>query len=460
MAPGGLRGSVTAAADLFDEDTAQAIAVRLGRVLAAVADSPQARLHQIAVLEPAERAQVLAGWNDTAAAVPEASVPELIAARAARAPDAVAVVCGDVHVSYGELDARAGRLAGLLAERGVGPESVVGLCLERGVELVAAIVGVWRAGAAYLPVDPAYPPARRAFCWRTAGRGCWSPVRAWTRARMTLVRANCPGWAAAGCGAGSGRCGAGGAGGVCDLHLGVDRAAQGRGGHAWRAGESGGGAGRCCAGWWGSRVLQFASFSFDASVLDVAVVLSVGGTLVVATPGQRAEPGGWGGWCGWRGAGGQCGAVAVLGGAGSGGSGGGWRGWWWVRSAGGAALAARWAGGRRLVNAYGPTETTVSSTCRGSVPGAGSAADWPAAGEYPGVCAGWVAVPGPAGGGRGVVCRRGAAGAWLSGRAALTAERFVACPFGGPGSGCTGPGTWRAGPPVGCWFSPGALMIR
>ena len=166
---GGLRGSVSAAADLFDEDTAQGIAVWLGRVLAAVADGPQARLHQIAVLEPAECSQVVTGWNNTAAPVPEASVPELIAARAARTPDAVAVVCGDVHVSYGELDARAGRLAGLLASRGVGPESVVGLCLERGVQLVTAIVGVWRAGAAYLPVDPAYPSARRALLLADSG---------------------------------------------------------------------------------------------------------------------------------------------------------------------------------------------------------------------------------------------------------------------------------------------------
>ena len=160
---GGLRGSVTAAADLFNEDTVQGFAVWLGRVLAAVAAGPRARLHEVAVLEPAERAQVVAGWNDTAAAVPDALAPELIAAQAARTPDAVAVVDGGVHVSYGELDARAGRLAGLLAGAGAGPETVVGLCLERGAQMVTAIVGVWRAGAAYLPLDPAYPPARRAF---------------------------------------------------------------------------------------------------------------------------------------------------------------------------------------------------------------------------------------------------------------------------------------------------------
>ena len=160
--PVGLRGAVVAAAELFDEDTVRAIAVRLGRVLAAVAAGPQARLHQVAVLEAAERAQLLAGWNDTAAPVPAATVPELIAAQAARTPDAVAVVCGGAALSYGELDARAGRLARYLRQAGAGPESVVGLCLQRGPQMVTAIMGAWRAGAAYLPLDPGYPPARLA----------------------------------------------------------------------------------------------------------------------------------------------------------------------------------------------------------------------------------------------------------------------------------------------------------
>ena len=161
--PGGLRGVVTAAADLFDEDTARAIAARLGRVLAAVAAGPQARLHQVAVLEPAERAQLLTGWNDTAAPVPAASVPELIAAQAARIPDAVAVVCGECACQLRGAGC-AGRPAGAVpaAGRVRARRRWWGCACSGAPEMVTAIAGVWRAGAAYLPLDPGYPPARLA----------------------------------------------------------------------------------------------------------------------------------------------------------------------------------------------------------------------------------------------------------------------------------------------------------
>ena len=108
-------------------------------------------------------------WNQTAAEVPAATVPELVAAQAARAPDAVAVCGGGQWVSYRELLGRAGRLGGFLRDAGAGPETVVGLCLERGPEMVAAVLGAWLAGAAYLPLDPGWPARRLGFMLGDSG---------------------------------------------------------------------------------------------------------------------------------------------------------------------------------------------------------------------------------------------------------------------------------------------------
>ena len=110
-----------------------------------------------------ERRQLLDEWNDTAVPQPAAMAPGLFAARVAAVPDAAAVVFGDAVVSYRELDGRAGRLAGFLAAAGAGPESVVGLCLPRGVQMLTAVLAVWKAGAAYLPVDPELPAERAGF---------------------------------------------------------------------------------------------------------------------------------------------------------------------------------------------------------------------------------------------------------------------------------------------------------
>ena len=181
--PGGLRGQLKAAADLFDSGTAGSLADRFARVLAAVAADPAAPLHTVQVLDEAERTQVVQGWNDTTSDASastmaglfdlDITVAELFAVRAARTPDAVAVCCGDTSVSYRELDARANRLAGFLRQAEAGPETVVALCLDRGPEMIAAILGAWKAGAAYLPLDPAYPAGRWTPCWPPAEPGWW-----------------------------------------------------------------------------------------------------------------------------------------------------------------------------------------------------------------------------------------------------------------------------------------------
>ncbi len=131
--------------------------------------SPDTQLGAVDVLPEAMLTRELVSWNDTASEIPPESVPELFAARAASCPDAVAVVCSDAAVTYAELDRMASRLADVLRARGAGPETVVGVLMNRTIDLVATVLAVLKAGAAYLPLDPDYPPERLSFVLADAG---------------------------------------------------------------------------------------------------------------------------------------------------------------------------------------------------------------------------------------------------------------------------------------------------
>jgi len=136
----------------------------LEQLVDALESAPAMPLASLDVMPAAERHQLLVEWNDTAADYPrDECIHQLFEAQAARTPEAVAVVFEDRQLTYGELDARANRLAHHLIALGIGPETLVGVCLERSPALIVGLLGILKAGGAYVPLDPNYPPARLAF---------------------------------------------------------------------------------------------------------------------------------------------------------------------------------------------------------------------------------------------------------------------------------------------------------
>ncbi|MFD7615241.1 amino acid adenylation domain-containing protein, partial [Streptomyces sp. NPDC059828] len=159
-APAGLECAIDFATDLFDRETVESMAVRLGRLLTAVAAGPERPIGRVDLLSADERTELLAGGDDLPVDAPLLSAA--FEAQVARTPHVTALVAGSTRLSWAELNARADRLAHRLTDAGAGPESVVALALPRSAETVIALLAVLKAGAASLPLDAEYPADRTA----------------------------------------------------------------------------------------------------------------------------------------------------------------------------------------------------------------------------------------------------------------------------------------------------------
>ncbi|MEV2250526.1 amino acid adenylation domain-containing protein [Streptomyces sp. NPDC050147] len=413
--------------DLCEAMEAERIAARLVRVLEQVAADPLVRVGEIELLAAGERARVVGEWNATARPVGSETLVERIRAWAVRAPDAVAVRCGSEAVSYGELEARSNRLARYLRRQGVRSESRVGLRLSRGVEMVVSMLAVWKAGGAYVPLDPEYPADRLEFMTVDSGASVVIDAEWLDEARAEIAwEADGPLEASADLDqlayviytSGS----TGRPKGVAVAHRGVANLVEAMG-PVLGAGP-------------GEVTLQFASFSFDASVLDVAATLASGGTLAIATGEERTDPQALAAMI--RNSGVTVASVvpsllgvldpqAVPG----------VRNWVLGAERLTAGLAAKWRARAGLWNTYGPTEATVMTTAVALPAGLTSDDEAPAIGSPLPNTQAYVLDeflrPVPVGAtGEVYLAGAGLARGYL-GRRELTAERFVACPYAGGG---------------------------
>ncbi|OPF80196.1 non-ribosomal peptide synthetase [Streptomyces antioxidans] len=414
---------------LFEESTAGALADRLTHLLGALAAAPEELpLDRIDVLPAAERHRLLVEWNATARQVPGATWAELVEAAADRRPDATAVDSPGLRLTYAELDCWANRLAHHLIGRGVGPGRIVALLLPRSVESVVARLAVAKAGGAYLPIDPGYPAERVELMLKDSAPHLVIERAAEVQApdapahrptdedRRAAVHPDDPAYVIYTSGS------TGTPKGVVVTHRGIAGFAAAEAEH-FRVRP-------------GDRVLRFSSPGFDASVLELCMALPSGATLVVPEEGPLL--------------GGHLAEVLrrqrithtlippaalatlppgterelpelrtlIVGG-----------------DACGAELVARWAPHHRMINAYGPTETTVVATW--SEPLHPDGAPPPIGRPLPNTRVHLLDArlrPVPVGAvGELWVSGPSLARGYL-GRAGLTAARFVADPFGPPGS--------------------------
>jgi amino acid adenylation domain-containing protein len=159
---GAYSGRFEYCSDLFEAQTIQRLCAHYGTLLEAIVREPNRTISTLPMLTDAERRQLLVDWNGTAAVCPrkDLCLHQLIEEQTARTPDQTAVVFEQQSLSYGELNRRANRLAHHLRGKGVGPDVLVGLFVERSTEMLVGIVGILKAGGAYVPIDPDYPKTR------------------------------------------------------------------------------------------------------------------------------------------------------------------------------------------------------------------------------------------------------------------------------------------------------------
>ena len=164
----GLKGKVQYCTDIFEAATIQRLCGHYETLLKAIARDPEESIAKLPMLTERERTQLLYEWNDTRTECPQVCVHELFEQQASLHPDSIALVFEDRQLTYRELNERANQVANYLRKRGVGPEVLAGMCLERCPEMLIALLGIWKAGGAYVPLDPAYPMDRLSFMVKDA----------------------------------------------------------------------------------------------------------------------------------------------------------------------------------------------------------------------------------------------------------------------------------------------------
>ena len=166
----GLEGELAYNCDLFDAPTIARMGRHFGQLLEAVVADPEQRIRELAMLPEEEQSQLLVEWNETQRDYDlDYSINELFERQVKLTPGQIAVSCAGDQITYERLNQRANQLAHYLRTRGVGPEVKVGICLERSIDLVVGMLGVLKAGAAYVPLDPDYPAERVTYMLSDAG---------------------------------------------------------------------------------------------------------------------------------------------------------------------------------------------------------------------------------------------------------------------------------------------------